>query len=324
MFLMRSGKTYIFLLFVFIISVLLFVVMLSYSLSIYCTASNGHVICRWIINLIKNEVVYDNNHIMDLNDNTYSNTTMIYVLGGNQKDLSGRYEVASGLYHRRISGKIYFLSREGITEFSPAIKRNLTNDEWSVREMGIHDVKAADTIPVSVPDGIFGTLSEAEVVAEIAKRSGCRRLVLVSSVNHTRRVFTTFRSVLSSDAPQVYVYGAEDENEFEQLLTEYAKLLSYEYFALPARKIREMFRFAGTKRAAQNRNRNNGNEMVAGKMRLQVVDFIRIRFGIISAKGIPENIDPGMPYEDGIGEAHRKIRSLSNAFSLGGRMRVRG
>jgi uncharacterized SAM-binding protein YcdF (DUF218 family) len=160
-------------------------------------------------------------------------TTLIYVLGGNQKNLVQRFDKASGLYHQGVAGKIHLLSRPGITEFSPELGRNLTNDEWAVRELEILQVKRGDIIPVSVEPSYFGTLSEANRISDMVRKKGCKRLVLVSSKRHTRRSYDTFNSFLSKTPVEIYVYGAGDSAGLKELLSEYIKLLFYENVVLP-------------------------------------------------------------------------------------------
>jgi uncharacterized SAM-binding protein YcdF (DUF218 family) len=137
------------------------------------------------------------------------------------------------LYHQGVAGEIHILSRPGITEFSPELGRNLTNDEWAVREMEILKVKRGDIIPVFVEPLYFGTLSEANRISDMVRKKGYKRLVLVSSTHHTRRAHNSFNSFLSKTHVGIYVYGAGDSTGLIELLSEYIKLLFYEYAVLP-------------------------------------------------------------------------------------------
>jgi hypothetical protein len=138
------------------------------------------------------------------------------------------------LYRKGIAEKILILHRPGITEFSPDVGRNLTNDEWATRELGIFNVRGDDVIPVPVKTGLFGTLSEAGGVTEYLRGKGCRRLVLVSSGYHTRRAFLAFSVFTANRIPGLYIYGSMDRPGFAELLEEHTKLFFYEYFAIPA------------------------------------------------------------------------------------------
>jgi uncharacterized SAM-binding protein YcdF (DUF218 family) len=153
---------------------------------------------------------------------------MIYVLGGNQESLSTRFRKAASLYHQGLSRRIWILDRPGITEFSPDLGRNLTNNEWAIRELERLEVRKEDVEPVAVQSSFLGTLSEARDVAEFARRKGCRRLILVSSAHHTRRVLRAFSRYAPRGSLELYVYGAGDAADLRVLLPEYVKLVFYD------------------------------------------------------------------------------------------------
>ena len=162
------------------------------------------------------------------------NATLIYVLGGNQESLAVRFEKAAGLYHRGVARKIHILSRPGITEFSPELGRNLTNDEWSALELEKLKVKRGDVVPVPLSDpSFFGTMNEARRVSEMIRGKGYKRLVLVSSLHHTRRCFDSFSGLLSKIPVEIYIYGANGPAGFMDLVSENIKLLVYDYIILP-------------------------------------------------------------------------------------------
>lgn len=158
---------------------------------------------------------------------------MIYVLGGNQDSLVNRFRKAASLYHEGFSKKILIFSRPGITEYSPELGRNMTNNEWAIRELEKLDVRREDIEPVSVKKKGFGTLSEAKDLSDIARRKGCNRLILVTSDYHTRRVLHTFLKYGSDNSFELYIYGSEDEKDLRSILSEYMKLFIYDYFAIP-------------------------------------------------------------------------------------------
>jgi len=166
----------------------------------------------------------------------FGKTTLIYVLGGNQDSLISRFRKASTLYHQGLSNKILILSRPGITEFNQELGRNLTNDEWSIKELGKLNVRKEDIEPESVRKMIFGTLSEAKDISDIVRKKGCHRLILVTSNYHTRRVFTTFSKYTSNKSLEIFIYGSNEETGTRDLFIEYFKLLMYNNFAIPAYK----------------------------------------------------------------------------------------
>jgi uncharacterized SAM-binding protein YcdF (DUF218 family) len=158
---------------------------------------------------------------------------MIYVLGGNQVTLASRFREASILYRQGAAGKIHILSRPGITEYSPELRRNLTNDEWSVRELEALKVKRGDVVPVSVRSSYFGTLGEARQISEIVRAKGYKRLVLVSSRYHTRRLHDSFARFLSGTPVEIYIHGAGGGAGWLELVSENIKLLVYDHIVLP-------------------------------------------------------------------------------------------
>jgi len=159
---------------------------------------------------------------------------ILYVLGGNQDSLTQRYLKASMLYHQGLSKKILILSRSGDTEFNRTLGRNLTNDEWSIRELMRLNVKQEDIVPVSVNTGLLGTLREAKRVTDIVKKIGGERLILVTSSYHTRRAFLAFTLFQRQIPGEIYVYEAEDDAGMIHLLSETVKLFLYETIILPA------------------------------------------------------------------------------------------
>ena len=162
------------------------------------------------------------------------NKAILYVLGGNQRNLTRRCLKASMLYHQGLSKKILILSRSGNTEFSHTRGRNLTNDEWSIQELMHLDVKKEDIVPVSVKTGLFGTLREARGVTDMVRKIGGERLILVTSSYHTRRAFLAFSFFQKLIPGEIYVYGAEDDAGMIYLLSETVKLFLYETVILPA------------------------------------------------------------------------------------------
>jgi uncharacterized SAM-binding protein YcdF (DUF218 family) len=158
---------------------------------------------------------------------------IIYVLGGNQDSLVNRFRKAASLYQKGFSEKILILNRPGITEFSPELGRNLTNNEWAIRELEKLHVRKEDIEPVSVQKKEFGTLSEAKDLSDIVRKKGCNRLILVTSDYHTRRVLHAFLKYGSENSFELYIYGSKDKKNIGSLLLEYIKLFVYDYFAIP-------------------------------------------------------------------------------------------
>ncbi|MBP2675192.1 MAG: hypothetical protein H6Q84_2032 [Deltaproteobacteria bacterium] len=165
---------------------------------------------------------------------TAGNSTLIYVPGGNQESLVPRFRKASDLYHRGVARKIHILSRPGITEYCPQLGRNLSNDEWSAREMEAFRVNGGDVVPVPVPPSYFGTLGEARRISAIVRQNGYKRLVVVSSSYHTRRLHHSFTRFLAGTPVEIYIYGADAGAGAGamDLVAENFKLLLYDHAVL--------------------------------------------------------------------------------------------
>jgi len=164
--------------------------------------------------------------------------TVLYVLGGRQGYLKKSFKIAADLYHRGFCTKIFFLSTPGITEYDPRLGRNLTNNEWALRELMDLRVTREDIVPLSFVKGFFGTLTEAKGLAGVVAQQGYRRLLLVTSGNHTRRVWETFSSIMEGQYVTFRIYGTEDDIGLPSLLQEYFKLILYENVLLPAFRLR--------------------------------------------------------------------------------------
>lgn len=154
--------------------------------------------------------------------------TMIYVLGSTQERLKNHYRTAAALYMEGVAGKIYILSRPGITEYSPKLLRNLTNDEWSVRELGTLGVPAGDVEAVPVPSSFFGTFREGSEISRFARERGYKRLVLVTSPHHASRAFLSF-SHFAGGTMEVYVQSSSDPASLGTLFAEYGKYIWYRW-----------------------------------------------------------------------------------------------
>jgi|SRR5579884_1243692 len=158
---------------------------------------------------------------------------VIYVLGGSAGSLEHRFKAAADLYQKGIARKILVLSEPGITEYDPFLKRNLTNDEWAVKELTGFGVPNGDVDLVIFKKSFFGTFGEAKNILELASKNGYDPVILVTSQYHTLRTWETFSKILSLRGISVYIYSAEDPIGLRGLLYEYLKLTVYENFVLP-------------------------------------------------------------------------------------------
>lgn len=161
---------------------------------------------------------------------------MIYVMGGDQDRLKYQFETAANLLKRGVAERIHILSRPGITEYSPKNQRNLTNDEWSVRELEGFGVSVGAVKIVPEPPGFFGTYSEGRAISRFARESGVKRLVLVASPQHARRVYATFSHFLDHTM-DIYVEVSGDPANLPELCVEYGKYLWYSRVLIPVARL---------------------------------------------------------------------------------------
>lgn len=221
--------------FSYVIVLLIFIAIILITEKFYIDANdNNHWMYKSLSYSLAMKLVMEKPMPVGFSKQESKNTTLIYVLGGNQDSLISRFRKASSLYHQGFSKKILILSRPGITEFNQELGRNLTNDEWSIRELEKLNVRKEDIEPASVKKGIFGTLSEAKDLSDIVRKKGCHRLILVTSNYHTRRVFTTFSKYASNNSLEIFIYGSNDTAGLGDLFIEYFKLFMYSNFAIPA------------------------------------------------------------------------------------------
>jgi hypothetical protein len=160
-----------------------------------------------------------------------------YILGGNQDSLRLKIKCAGRLYAEGKARKLLFLHRPGITEFSPRLGRNYTNDEWASEQMAKEGIDAGDVEFIEVSSAVFSTLAEARAVSSLAGTRGFRRLILVTSRHHTARTWDSFSHCNRERRLDVYVYGTEEEPGLFELLLERLKLSVYRLVLFPIGRI---------------------------------------------------------------------------------------
>jgi uncharacterized SAM-binding protein YcdF (DUF218 family) len=158
--------------------------------------------------------------------------TAIYVLGGSQDCLIDKYRTAAELYRAGIGNTILVLSRKGITDYDHKLHRNLTNDEWSLKELIQAGIAKKNIEFISMEEEFFGTLTEAREVARIAHERNYRYLAIVTSQYHTARTWLSFSKYVNHER-RLAVYASRDCSSSPQLLVEYFKLILYKYIVLP-------------------------------------------------------------------------------------------
>jgi len=161
-----------------------------------------------------------------------------YVLGGTQESLAYKWKTVGRLHAEGAVGKILILHRPGITEYSPVLGRNLTNDEWAIGKLKEEGVAAEAVEFVSVPPATFDTFAEARVISALARSRQVTGLVLVTSSHHSERVRISFSHFDADNAFEWYLYGSEEKAGITELLRENLTLRIYRYFLLPIDRMR--------------------------------------------------------------------------------------
>ena len=167
---------------------------------------------------------YPPNHVTD---NQAVSKKVIYILGGDQNSLESRSKMAADLYQHHAANTIMTLSVPGITEYDPSLGRNLTNDEWEIRELTGLGVSTGNIEILSINHGFFGTLNEARYVSQVVQNKGYKTLILVTSPYHTKRAYESFSKYLVNKGIDIYVYASDDDANLIGLLLEYFKLILY-------------------------------------------------------------------------------------------------
>jgi len=162
-----------------------------------------------------------------------SSFDIVYVLGGAQPSLRMKYAKLGSLCGAIQYKKIMILDRPGITEYRSDIGRNLTNNEWSLMQLGRWGVKRQDVELVSIDEGYFGTFSEARAVTALMKERGYHTALLITAPHHTARVRRSFCRLLEGKGGVCYVTSSAEEAPIGELLMENLKLMVYTFVLLP-------------------------------------------------------------------------------------------
>jgi uncharacterized SAM-binding protein YcdF (DUF218 family) len=155
----------------------------------------------------------------------------IYVLGSSQRSLLFKYQVAAELYRRHAVDRIWILSRPGRTEYSSEIGRNLTNDEWSIRELKKLGIPEGKIELIKVPGGFFGTFSEAKHISALVRERELKSLLLIAEQYHTKRTYMSFKKYLPTDTT-IYVQSPTDSQPLYEMGIEIIKLKIYDTWVL--------------------------------------------------------------------------------------------
>ena len=157
---------------------------------------------------------------------------VIYMLGGNQTSLKYKFETSAVFFHKGISKRIWSLSRPGITEYSTSLKRNWTNDEWSIVKLMKLGIPEQNVTHIKIKEGFFGTFSEAKGISALIKEKKYKSVLLIAQSYHTHRVKNSFDGYLKGKNISVYVQGSGEKIFLRDLIIEFFKLKVYQHFLI--------------------------------------------------------------------------------------------
>lgn len=134
----------------------------------------------------------------------------LYVLSGNSFD---RGKEAARLYQQGYAPKLVCLGGET----NPALELYGINDKTSTMTQGVLE-KAGVPLPdiELLPEGT-STFEEFQAIIRHCKSNGFRKIMVVSSLFHTRRIHTFFRLRLHFEGIQMVLRGSS-ESGFEESL----------------------------------------------------------------------------------------------------------
>ena len=166
-------------------------------------------------------------HVRKVPESAPTRSDALYILGGSPNSLKAKFQTASKLVREGRAARVLVLRQHALMEFSPALGRNLTADEWVIKNLGALGISANDIEFVGFEAGYFGTWSEAEGLSRLVRERRYRRLILVTSALHSRRAWESFSRAIEQPETSVFLYISDEPGCLRDLLLEYVKLLAY-------------------------------------------------------------------------------------------------
>jgi hypothetical protein len=157
----------------------------------------------------------------------------VLVMAWTQRSLRLKYRVVVDLVQDVPAEKILVATVPGITEYAGDLERNLTNDEWTIRELARNGVGVEDIEFITLEDGFFGTLTEARTLRALCEERRIEKLLLVCSEYHSSRVRATFSALLKDVGVEIAFHTADEKVGRWARLFEYAKRVLYENVLIP-------------------------------------------------------------------------------------------
>ena len=176
---------------------------------------------------ISDFLLYRLTYVQHVPESASTHNDVVYVLGGAPDSLKAKLQTVSKLVRDGRAARVLAMNQPELMPFDPALGRNLTVDEWVVENLTALGVTADAIEFVSIEEGFFGTWSEAKVLSRLVRERRYRRLILVTSAYHSRRVWESFSRTIEQPDTSVFLYLSNESAYLRHLLPEYGKLLLY-------------------------------------------------------------------------------------------------
>jgi len=172
-------------------------------------------------------LLYRLTYVRHLPESASTPNDVVYVLGGTPGSLKAKFQTASKLIRDGRAARVLVLSQQALMAFSPALGRNLSADEWVVGNLGAFGITADAIEFIAIEEEFFGTWSEAKGLSRVVRERGYRRLILVTSPFHSRRVWESFSRTIEQPDTRLFLYLSDESAYRRHLLPQYFKLLLY-------------------------------------------------------------------------------------------------
>lgn len=157
---------------------------------------------------------------------------MIYIMGGNSISLNHKFKIVAEYYKKEKCKNIWIFKRQGITEYSPSLKRNLKKNEWAALLLHKYGVPDENICFIESPDRFFGTLSEAETISKLISDSHFSNTLIITQPHHTKRTYFSFKKFLKNSEVSLYIVGSSEPVPLGECVIETIKYIIYQSFLI--------------------------------------------------------------------------------------------
>lgn len=135
-----------------------------------------------------------------------SHADAIFILGGGMPQ---RAEEAGKVFAMGYAPEIWFSRLESPADDLAKLGIHYVDEDEYNRQILVHDGVPENAIHI-LPGPVVNTEEELQEAGEELRREGKSRIILVTSPQHTRRVWTLWRKLVGGDS-QAFVHAAHDD-----------------------------------------------------------------------------------------------------------------